>query len=115
MKIKVTEASTISITLIIDSRDGIRECHRTEYPMTLYEAIELKKQLSTTIDKIIPCTPKQPKFKRGDFVKKRSGSHWQGHIVGEYSTLLTLEGYAVESDFHDGSVQIYPVAALELC
>jgi len=54
------------------------------------------------------------KFKRGDYVRKRSGSHWQGYIVGEYSTNLTPEGYAVESDAHSGSVQIYPVAALEL-
>ena len=76
---------------------------------------KIKEQLSDVDDPINSCTTKQSKFKRGDFVKKRSGSHWQGHIVGEYSTLLTLEGYAVESDFHDGSVQIYPVAALELC
>ena len=54
------------------------------------------------------------KFKRGDHVRKRSGSEWQGHVVGEYSTKLTPEGYAVESDTHAGSVQIYPAAALEL-
>ena len=54
------------------------------------------------------------KFRRGDLVRKRSGSQWQGRIVGEYSTALTPEGYAVESDTHVGSVQIYPAAALEL-
>ena len=54
-----------------------------------------------------------PKFKRGDVVRKRSGSQWQGRVVGEYSTPLTPEGYAVESDSHAGSVQIYPVGALE--
>lgn len=54
-----------------------------------------------------------PTFQRGDIVRKRSGSQWQGRVVGEYSTTLTPEGYAVESDSHAGSVQIYPVGALE--
>lgn len=54
------------------------------------------------------------KFKRGDQVRKLSGSEWQGRIVGEYSTALTPEGYAVESEAHAGSVQIYPAGALEL-
>lgn len=54
-----------------------------------------------------------PAFSRGDRVRKKSGSAWQGIIVGWYSTSLTPEGYAVESEFHPGSVQIYPVHALE--
>lgn len=54
------------------------------------------------------------KFKRGDRVRKLSGSEWKGRIVGEYSTSLTPEGYAVESDTEKGSVQIYPVGELEL-
>lgn len=53
-------------------------------------------------------------FQRGDRVCKKSGSQWQGKVVGWYSTDLTPEGYAVESESHAGSVQIYPVAALEL-
>ena len=53
------------------------------------------------------------KFKRGDLVKKKSGSEWQGIVCGEYSTELTHEGYAVESASHKGSVQIYPAGALE--
>ena len=53
------------------------------------------------------------KFKRGDIVRKRSGSQWQGTIVGEYSSSITEEGYAVESATHRGSVQIYPASALE--
>jgi len=52
-------------------------------------------------------------FALGDRVRKKSGAAWQGRIVGWYSTLLTPEGYAVESEAHPGSVQIYPVAALE--
>lgn len=51
-------------------------------------------------------------FSLGECVKK-SGAAWQGRVVGRYSTKLTPEGYAVESDAHPGSVQIYPVAALE--
>ena len=53
------------------------------------------------------------KFKRGDLVRKVRGSSWRGTIVGEYSTELTPEGYAVESDTETGSVQIYPASALE--
>jgi dihydrofolate reductase (trimethoprim resistance protein) len=51
-------------------------------------------------------------FGLGDLVRKRSGAAWQGRVVGWYSTQLTPEGYAVESEAHPGSVQIYPVAAL---
>lgn len=54
------------------------------------------------------------KFKRGDTVKKTKGSEWHGTVVGEYSSSLTEEGYAVESWTERGSVQIYPAAALEL-
>jgi dihydrofolate reductase (trimethoprim resistance protein) len=53
------------------------------------------------------------KFNLGDKVRKKKGSSWEGYIVGEYSTSLTKEGYAVESMYHPGSVQIYPVEALE--
>lgn len=54
-----------------------------------------------------------PKFALGDRVRKIKGSSWQGRVVGTYSTSLTPEGYAVESEAHAGSVQIYPAAALE--
>lgn len=54
------------------------------------------------------------KFKRGDRVRKTKGSSWQGVVCGEYSTALTPEGYAVESEREPGSVQIYPASALEL-
>jgi len=49
----------------------------------------------------------------GDKVQKVRGSQWHGRIVGWYSTELTPEGYAVESDTERGSVQIYPASALE--
>lgn len=55
----------------------------------------------------------EAKFKRGDRVRKVKGSQWKGVVVGEYSTILTPEGYAVESDTEVGSVQIYPAIALE--
>lgn len=54
------------------------------------------------------------KFQIGQLVRKTKGSEWQGRIVGTYSTTLTPEGYAVESDAHPGSVQIYPAGALEI-
>lgn len=53
------------------------------------------------------------KFRMGDLVKKSTGSEWEGRVVGWYSTEQTKEGYAVESDAHKGSVQIYPAKALE--
>ena len=53
-------------------------------------------------------------FRIGDKVRKVRGSQWKGSIVGWYSTQLTKEGYAVESDTELGSVQIYPASALEL-
>jgi len=49
----------------------------------------------------------------GDYVMKKSGAEWEGRVVGFYSTQLTPEGYAVESLDHAGSVQIYPVGALQ--
>lgn len=57
--------------------------------------------------------PSAAKFKLGDTVCKTKGSQWRGAIVGNYSTALTPEGYAVESSTEKGSVQIYPAAALE--
>ena len=54
------------------------------------------------------------KFKLGDTVLKIKGSEWIGKVVGTYSTELTPEGYCVESDVHEGSVQIYPASALKL-
>lgn len=50
----------------------------------------------------------------GTRVRKKSGSEWQGIVVGTYSTKLTPVGFCVESECHPGSVQIYPAAALEL-
>ena len=60
-----------------------------------------------------PAPQEKKTFKLGDQVQKKSGSQWVGTVVGTYSTALTPEGYAVESRAHGGSVQIYPVAALE--
>ena len=52
-------------------------------------------------------------FALGDMVRKTRGSSWNGRVVGLYSTSLTAEGYAVESEREPGSVQIYPASALE--
>lgn len=51
-------------------------------------------------------------FQLGTLVTKKSGSSWTGRVVGFYSTELTPEGYAVESETETGSVQIYPAKAL---
>lgn len=56
--------------------------------------------------------PVHTSFQFGQRVSKRNGSSWQGKIVGIYTTDLTPEGYAVESEREPGSVQIYPAKAL---
>lgn len=57
--------------------------------------------------------PERWLYRLGDRVTKIKGSNWTGRVVGFYSTSLTPEGYAVESETERGSVQIYPVGALE--
>lgn len=56
--------------------------------------------------------PTHTTFALEDYVQKRGGGAWHGRVVGWYSTFFTPEGYAVESHFEPGSVQIYPAAAL---
>ena len=72
-----------------------------------------EKSLRHALAAPIAQTAPQGKFRMGDLVKKSTGSEWQGRICGTYSTALTPEGYAVESEAHAGSVQIYPAKALE--
>lgn len=50
----------------------------------------------------------------GTRMRKKSGSSWQGRVVGYYSTSLTPVGYCIESEREPGSVQIYPAGVLEL-
>lgn len=52
-------------------------------------------------------------FAEGDIVRKKSGSWWEGRVVGTYSTEQTPRGYAVQLDKPFGPVQIYPESALE--
>jgi hypothetical protein len=59
------------------------------------------------IDRLILSAP------MGSVWRKTSGSEWSGKVVGYYSTTLTSEGLCIESDKHPGSVQIYPMKALE--
>lgn len=53
-------------------------------------------------------------FSLGDLVRKKSGSWWQGHVVGHYSTDQTPDGVNVQLDMPKGPVQIFPAAAMEL-
>lgn len=50
----------------------------------------------------------------GTRVRKKSGSRWQGKVVGYYSTELTPQGVCIESENEPGSVQIYPIRAVEV-
>ena len=56
--------------------------------------------------------PADAGFQRGAYVEKKGRAKWRGRIVGWYRTELTALGYAVESHFEPGSVQIYPETAL---
>jgi len=58
------------------------------------------------------------KFQMGDIVRKKSGSWWEGRVVGFYSTEQTPDGYDVQlvvpGIAHPSMpVQIYPGSALE--
>jgi len=65
------------------------------------------------LEQTAPQPEQSGKFAMHQRVRKTSGSEWVGRICGTYSTALTPEGYAVESEAHAGSVQIYPAKALE--
>lgn len=69
--------------------------------------VKLKAHIKRTKDMVLPG-----KFKIGDIVRKTKGSSWRGKVCGFYSAELTPIGYAVESMFEPGSVQIYPETAL---
>jgi hypothetical protein len=53
------------------------------------------------------------RFALGDWVMKIRGSQWRGKVVGFYTTDVTEHGYAVESAYETGSVQVWPEAALD--
>jgi dihydrofolate reductase (trimethoprim resistance protein) len=64
-------------------------------------------------DAVMRNTPEHFRYEIGDRLRKKRGWDWIGRVVGWYSTKLTPEGYAIESECHSGSVQNYPVDALE--
>lgn len=53
-------------------------------------------------------------FPLGARVRKKSGSQWQGRVVGYYSASRTQNGIAVESEREIGNVQVYPAEAFEI-
>jgi hypothetical protein len=55
----------------------------------------------------------EPVFVRGDYVRKKSGSWWEGYVRGDYSTEQTPDGVCVQLPIKMGPVQIYPASALE--
>lgn len=57
--------------------------------------------------------PAGARWNLGDKVRKKRGSSWRGVVCGFYSTKHTPIGYAVDSAFEPGSVQVWPEAALE--
>lgn len=62
---------------------------------------------------VMPDTPDHFRWRIGDLVRKKQGSSWRGKVCGWYSTDHTPEGYDIESHYEPGSVQCWPLAALE--
>lgn len=87
-----------------------------EMPIELLKRIQT--DLSSNADRIAQLEAEvarlsSPTFNLGDRVRKKSGSEWEGIVVGFYKTSLNPDGVCVESEAHAGSVQIYPAAALQ--
>jgi R67 dihydrofolate reductase len=61
-------------------------------------------------DKLLPSRT----FALGDMVRKRTGSWWEGRVVGFYSTAQTPDGVCVQLEKPQGPVQIYPAKTMEL-
>lgn len=114
-----TEQATVKECLTVQpmayavfAANGNVVCFSTRRDHPSLVALESDGHSVVSLAPIAQAAP-QGKFRMGDLVKKSSGSEWVGHVCGTYSTALTPEGYAVESEAHAGSVQIYPAKALE--
>ncbi|MBH0112690.1 hypothetical protein I5E68_06965 [Novosphingobium sp. YJ-S2-02] len=90
----------------------VGQCH-TERCM---DAVEHYGRTARAIIPIVQKAAGQPEGARwgmGDLVQKKRNSKWRGKVVGFYQTEATPIGYAVESALEEGSVQVWPEAALE--
>lgn len=94
---------------LIFHQEQTRPIERTEDVLERTSGLSLENLRKSGLDFESPSI-----FKLGDRVEKIKGSQWKGVVVGTYSTDLTPEGYAVESDTEKGSVQIYPASALRI-
>lgn len=109
----VKECLTVQpMAYAVFAANGNVACFSTQRDHPSLVALEADGHSVVSLAPIAQTAP-QGKFRMGDLVKKSTGSEWEGHICGTYSTELTPEGYAVESAAHRGSVQIYPAKALE--
>lgn len=116
----------VSLSLLSNNKLIARDCFNNEY-----YRIDLNRGESRDSDRVVTIihnvnkTYKEQllsafepkgKFSEGVKVRKKSGSWWEGKIVGSYSTSQTPEGYAVQliTENDNGPVQIYPAEALEL-
>jgi len=109
----VKESLTVQpMAYAVFAANGNVVCFSTQRDHPSLVALESEGKSVVSLSPIAQTAP-QGKFRMGDLVKKSSGSEWVGRVVGWYSTNQTPEGYAVESEAHAGSVQIYPAKALE--
>lgn len=111
--------STCKQSLQVDASAIVQDCYKNVRMLSRHDNFERLTHIQMTVDYLYAKGllsregAWNGKFKRGDRVRKIKGASWSGNIVGFYSTHLTPIGYAVESEWEVGSVQIYPEAALE--
>lgn len=109
----VKECLTVQpMAYAVFAANGNVACFSTQRDHPSLVALEADGHSVVSLAPIAQTAP-QGKFRMGDLVKKSTGSEWVGRVCGWYSTGQTPEGYAVESEVHAGSVQIYPAKALE--
>lgn len=108
--------SYINLVLILNEMRDALVSHQQTWPLErTKDILERTSHLSLeNLRKRVSPSEEFTTFKLGDRVEKIKGSQWKGVVVGTYSTDLTPEGYAVESDTEKGSVQIYPASALRI-
>lgn len=97
--------------VISDAEFDLRGCG-VENPRIEYDDDAIREALSAAFDQF---EGGDWTYHIGDKVKKRSGSWWEGIVVGRYSTEQTPRGYCVQLEKPNGPVQIYPDSALEIC
>jgi len=106
----------ISHTVTKDSHGNIKDLPVAYYKYIARSALAARKDQSWEFapSAMQFAHPADDGWPNGTIVRKKSGSWWEGRVVGRYSTEQTPDGYCVQLDRPNGPVQIYPASALEV-